>query len=425
MHHLENDPRLAELQARCVQLEGRVAELTAVAERFIDNVSHEFRTPLTVIREYASILRDGLAGSVAEAQRRYLDQIIDRDDDLTLLVDDLLDLGKFESGLFSARRKPCRAADLVKCLKPGLQRKAMLKGIALEIDLGDGLPALYCDAELVRRLLANLAANAFKFSEPGGCVQIWSRVANAHEVVMGVSDDGPGIDADQASRIFERFTQLDTPNRSSTKGFGLGLAVARQLATINLGEIMLASNPGEGSTFSFTVPRATPQAAAMGYLAMLSKSAAAEPVSLIQAQIDDTSEPRRAVAVDEFLHHIVRWNDLVWQSTPRGWQLLIAGGHSHAVETVGQIKAEWNEFRRSPATSAAPDIELNIVGEWPQAAALPALLACLGENAQSGALPGDPQAGLPATRVLSTDLRQQQRCMNSDVSSILAGVPVA
>lgn len=405
----DNDPQLIELRSRCAALEVRVAELNAVGEQFVDNVSHEFRTPLTVIREYASILRDGLVGPVAPAQRRHLELIIDRGDDLALLVEDLLDVGKFESGLSTARRKPCRAADVFSQLKPSLQRKASLRGVTLDFDLGDGLPGIYCDAEKVQRILANLAANAIKFSEPSGHVQLWARIASASEMVLGVSDNGPGIGAEDAAIIFERFAQLDPPLRSSTKGLGLGLAVARQLTTMNLGQIMLASEPGEGSTFSFTVPRATPAAVLHCYMNFISRSLPATAgVSLIDATIGENEARQRSSAVDEFLHHVMGWSDLIWQAGPAHWRLIVPGGPSSAAAACERITTRWDEFRRAPATSTAPEIQLAVAGHWPISAALVELHARFGDTLTVAANP------------FALDLRAQQQVMQGDACSLLS-----
>lgn len=415
---------LTGLQQRLTAQDRRVTELTAVAEQFVDNVSHEFRTPLTVIREYASILRDGLAGVVADPQRRYLELIIDRGDDLALLVEDLLDVGKFGTGLLTTRRKQHRVADIVALLRPTLERKAELKGITLDTDLGDGLPTVYCDAEHVERILANLVSNALKFSERGSRVQLWGRIANSTEVVLGVSDNGPGIGAEDAAAIFEPFTQLDGPARSSTKGFGLGLTVARQLAGVNLGQIMLVSQPGDGSTFSFTLPRATPAAILTGYLAMLNRLASrANEVSLVEAIVAPDTEPRWAVAADEFLHQAIRWQDLILPAALSHWRLLIAGGRGEATEAIARIEAGWSQFRRVPATSAAPQIQLFEAGVWPLESALAELIPMFADETEKEQSPATNSASPLPAKALSSALHDQQRAMDSDAWSLLAAWP--
>ena len=241
----------------------RLARLYRTAQQFVDNVSHEFRTPLTVIKEYASLIDEGLVGPVNGEQQRMLNVVIDRSDDLNTMVDDLLDVSKLESGLLCAWRKNCRLEEVVHNVLPGIERKAALQGVRLESDLDPGLADVYCDGDKVARVLINLLVNAVKFSEPQGTVRLWARNHIAgNEVVVGVTDAGPGIAPEHLQRIFDRFEQAGAGARTSTKGVGLGLCIAKELAEINLGAIAVESEVGHGSTFTFTIPMACPMEAA-------------------------------------------------------------------------------------------------------------------------------------------------------------------
>ncbi|MGE4003924.1 MAG: response regulator, partial [Planctomycetaceae bacterium] len=147
----------------------RLRRLYKTAHRFVDNVSHEFRTPLTVIKDYVSLVREGMVGEVNAEQCRMLDIAGVRADDLNNMVDDMLDVSKLESGLLGAWRRPCRLADIVESLCPPLAKKAEVKGIAFEVAIDRSLPAVNCDAEKDGRVIIKLVTNAMKICGEPGC----------------------------------------------------------------------------------------------------------------------------------------------------------------------------------------------------------------------------------------------------------------
>lgn len=237
----------------------RLAELCETAQRFVDNVSHEFRTPLTVIKEYASLVRDGIVGDVNDEQKKMLEVIDDRSDDLNTMVDDMLDVSKLEAGLLGVTRKSCEVADIIDRSMPSLARKAAVRNVLLETALPDNLPNVWCDAEKAGRVVINLVVNAIKFSGEPGVVRLWAKRDDENqEVLVAVSDNGPGIPEDKLEEIFERFKQPVTSVRQSTKGFGLGLGIAKELVDLNLGRMDVGSDEKSGSTFMFSLPYAEP-----------------------------------------------------------------------------------------------------------------------------------------------------------------------
>ena len=201
----------------------RLAELYETAQQFVDNVSHEFRTPLTVIREFTSIVRDGCDGPITSKQAEHLDHVLRRTDDLAIMVDDMLDISRLETGRLGVWRRTVRADELISTTLSSLKKRAEAKGIVLTSQVAPDLHQVYCDEEKARRVLINLVVNALKFTPEGGHVEIWARPSSdGTEIVMGVTDSGPGIESAQLKLVFERFKQLGTNVRQSTKGFGLG-----------------------------------------------------------------------------------------------------------------------------------------------------------------------------------------------------------
>jgi signal transduction histidine kinase len=150
----------------------RLARLYRTAHQFVDNVSHEFRTPLTVIKEYVSLIREGIVGPVSDEQSKMLHVVEDRADDLNTMVDDMLDVSKLESGLLGVYRQECDIAQVLRHVRPALERKAVVKGVELQWDIEPGLPSIYCDPEKAGRVLINLSINAIKFCGQPGHVRI-------------------------------------------------------------------------------------------------------------------------------------------------------------------------------------------------------------------------------------------------------------
>ncbi len=143
-----------------------LSDMTDMAHRFVDDVAHEFRTPLAVIKEFASILRDGISGDVNEEQTRYLSFIIDASRDLAHLIDDFLDSSRLHARTLRVERRAARVDELVESAQLMLEDRAAAKKIRLRLDLSPDLPEVLADADKVRRMLVNLVVNAVKFSDP-------------------------------------------------------------------------------------------------------------------------------------------------------------------------------------------------------------------------------------------------------------------
>jgi PAS domain S-box-containing protein len=232
----------------------RLLELTKQAHRFVDDVSHEFRTPLTVIKEFGAIIADGLAGPLTDEQGQYLGIIDNAVLDLNQMVEDFLDSSKLRAGRLRVDRRPQAIEKIFARIRPGLLKKAASRSIVVVEHIDVDLPLAFADEEKVRRVIMNLATNAIKFSPEHSQIELWARPAQEGGVEIGVTDQGPGLAADDLHQLFERFTQLPSAGAPSLKGFGLGLNIARQLVWLNLGKMNVVSAPNEGSTFSFTLP---------------------------------------------------------------------------------------------------------------------------------------------------------------------------
>ena len=343
-----------------------LSKLYEMAQQFVDNVSHEFRTPLTVIREFTSIVKDGLDGPVTSKQAHHLEKVIQRTDDLALMVDDMLDISKLEAGLLSVWRRPCCATELVRGIRSLLEGRADAKNIQLDFEVSPCLPLLYCDEEKAGRVIINLTVNALKFTPEGGKVTIWAKPDQSnHGVVIGVSDSGPGIREEDLEEIFERFQQIESNIRSSTKGFGLGLNIAKELVALNLGKMNVESVVGEGSTFSFTLPAYDTSLLLKKYVGRVEKSINRNDVSLSLFSVRILTDALEMdPVVDEFLQRVVRGQDLVLSSGELTWVILAHCSKQETAGFINRIEQEWQDFVRNCPNSDLPEISLQQRGIW-------------------------------------------------------------
>jgi signal transduction histidine kinase len=360
---LQRQQLLAQLQAANEMLHSkneRLSELYDTAQQFVDNVSHEFRTPLTVIREFTSIVRDGYDGPVTSKQVEHLDKVLHRTDDLALMVDDMLDISKLEAGLLGVWRRPGSVREMIKNVAGLVNARAESKQIRLTTQFPDELPMVFCDDEKAQRVLINLTVNAVKFTPEGGNVKLWARLSgDGEEITVGVTDSGPGISADNLEFIFQRFKQVETNLRASTKGFGLGLNIAKELVQLNLGQIQVESEVGHGSTFSFTLPRNDPGIIFERFVRRRAAHSKELPwLSLITAAFDMEFKADAVPIIDEFLQRSVRTHDLVLKTASGAWLIAASCSELESPNVISRLEQSWQEYARNYPSAGLPAIRL-------------------------------------------------------------------
>jgi diguanylate cyclase (GGDEF)-like protein len=356
----QNQRLLAELQSTKKALEGkntRLSELYETAHQFVDNVSHEFRTPLTVIKEFTSIIRDGLAGPVSDEQKEYLEIVMNRVDDLSTMVDDMLDISKLEAGVLGVWRRQCVVEDIIKSVRTTLERKAVASKVELSIEVDEDLPPVYCDPEKIGRVIINLTVNALKFSNEGGHVKVRvGRDAGESRLVIGVTDDGPGIAPENLRAIFERFRQVEGNVRASTKGFGLGLNIAKELVHMNFGDIAVESELGQGSTFSFTLPTAEPTALLSRYFQRVCSPS----VALLSATVEATDDPKLLGDIEQFIQRQLRRSDLLFQAGAGHWLIVAATKEEEYGPMMNRLENARVEANRNRPSGELPPLNLEV-----------------------------------------------------------------
>ena len=227
---------------------------------FVANASHELRTPLTSVRGFVEALEDGAWQDPPTAQR-FLGKIRIHADRMATLVTDLLELSRLESGERPLQEQSVRPADIVEDVVASLSEQARAREVAVSTS-ADAAPTLVTDPDRLRQILENLVENAVKYVPSGGHVAVGARAGGGGSVVFEVEDDGPGIPAEHLPRIFERFYRVDKARSREMGGTGLGLSIVKHLAEGMGATVTVESEPGRGTRFRVTVPRARSEAVA-------------------------------------------------------------------------------------------------------------------------------------------------------------------
>ena len=225
--------------------------LEQVRKDFVANVSHELRTPLTSIKGFVETLQDGAMEDTA-ALRRFMTSIQHHADRLQALVEDLLQLSGIESGRYEVEFTSCRLDRVSERVAEIFAKQIDGKQLALSLRFETDRPARG-DPELMERALSNLVDNAVKYTENGGSITIGTE-ERGDEIVLSVSDTGPGIPSEALPRIFERFFRVDRARSRALGGTGLGLAIVRHTMELLNGRAWVESRLGEGATFYLSLP---------------------------------------------------------------------------------------------------------------------------------------------------------------------------
>lgn len=222
--------------------------------RFLSNMSHEFRTPLSSIRALSTLLIDRVDGELTEEQEKQVTFIRKAAESLTELVNDLLDLAKIEAGKIDVRPVRFDVAEMFSALR-GMLRPLLLTDKVKLVFEAPGEPCvIYGDEAKVSQILRNFISNALKFTEAGEVRVTAAPVPGEAAIRFSVMDTGLGIAPEDQEVIFEEFSQVENRLQSRVKGTGLGLPLCRKLAQLLKGRVELASAPGQGSTFSAVIP---------------------------------------------------------------------------------------------------------------------------------------------------------------------------
>ncbi|MDE2180349.1 MAG: PAS domain S-box protein [candidate division NC10 bacterium] len=251
----------ATVEERTRQLQEALRRVEAASRHkseFLANMSHELRTPLNSILGFAELLRDPQFGTVPAKRDRYLDHIHQSGQHLLQLINDLLDLSKVEAGKLEIRPEAFPLTEAMTAAIEQFRTQVDAKELTLSLQLEQAPDILVADPLRFKQILYNLLSNAVKFTPTGGSITVMARPSERPDFVeIAVQDPGIGIKAEDLSRLFQEFTQLDNSLAKSHQGTGLGLALTKRLVELHGGAVTVTSpGEGQGSTFTVTLPGA-------------------------------------------------------------------------------------------------------------------------------------------------------------------------
>jgi len=239
----------AELQAA----NERLKELDQLKDEFLSTVTHELRTPLTSVRSFSEILYD-TPDLKTEERQKFLGIIIRESERLTRLINQVLDLTKIEAGRMDWQMGKVDLKAVIEDAIATLSHRFQERSIALRRELPENVPAVMGDRDQLMQVVINLLSNAEKFCRPKTGNVVVSLKVGPDEIVVSISDNGPGIALKDQELIFEKFHQVSDGTTGNPTGSGLGLAISRKIVEYFGGRIWVASDIGKGAVFSFAIP---------------------------------------------------------------------------------------------------------------------------------------------------------------------------
>jgi signal transduction histidine kinase len=252
---IENTRLFEEVQVRTRELAKTVEDLEIASQhksQFVANMSHELRTPLAAILGYAELMQEGFYEAQGPKSLDALARIRSNGKHLLGLINTVLDIAKIESGQFTLNMMEYDIESIVETVRSATESLAQNKKLTLKTDVARPLPIGLGDEQRLTQVLLNLVGNAIKFTDTGE-VRVTAKATDGRFSVS-VVDTGPGIPADQLTRIFEQFHQVDNSNTKAKGGTGLGLAIAKQIVEMHGGRIWVESTLGQGSIFQMELP---------------------------------------------------------------------------------------------------------------------------------------------------------------------------
>jgi signal transduction histidine kinase len=263
----EANRELTEKNRRLAQAVERLQEADRVKSNFLATVSHELRTPLTSVIGYSEMLLEGIAGELNEEQREYVRTVMEKGDQLLVLITGILDISRMEAGQMKFEKEPFDLNEVVEVALSTVAPNARRKKIGVTARVPEDLPRVLGDRDKVRQVLLNLLNNAIKFTPEGGSVGL---VAQKGPLGSGAAADGPigvrvtvedtgiGVAPEYHQRVFDPFFQVDNSSTREYGGTGLGLSIVKRFIEALGGNVWLESRRGAGATFFFSLPLAPP-----------------------------------------------------------------------------------------------------------------------------------------------------------------------
>jgi hypothetical protein len=337
--------------------------LQSPGSALVNQFTHEVRSPLTVVSEFAALLREEASGAITSRQSEYLGTICDRVEDLSLLVNDLDDMSQIEAHVFPVRR---RIAQIEQVLQEGwhaIERKALRRHLVLHRDVPVDLPTVFCDVEQVGAALVNLAAAAISSSTAEGTIRVWAEAVGSEGVRLGIASTGPALSRDMVRRITESKRRGGDPQR--WEGVGLRLKTACELIALNFGEVEAPPAADGVASISFTMPSGDPGAVVAGALRNWA-SESVSPRSAVVATVHFDAQlcSFKCERIEPLLDDARTNDDLLLHTGSGRWLLVTCRDRSSHERLVTEIGKRWSDFRLGYPELNLRGPEIDVLGAW-------------------------------------------------------------
>lgn len=335
----------------------RGIDMNDTAQRFVDCLCHEFRTPLTVIKEYACIAEQGSAGPVTGRQREFLRIISDTADDMARLVEDLLDACRMREGRLHVDRGPCEVSEILDPVAPAVAVKAAERPVRFSQRVVPGLGEVFADVEKIRRAVVNLAVTAVKLCPAGGEVILWAR-PDEGGARIGITVQGLDIRSEEMNDLLLPFRRIVGGAGVDSDGLRPGLVVAAELIRLNLGKLRVVGGAGSRGTVSFALPGTDPGEILGRYFDHLAD--AGEPARVYAFRVEQALPGWRREAVRSFLSSACHATDLV---LPAGGDdsLLVIGPSGSVASWIDRLRSCWSD---AVGSASAGPLAVEPIGCW-------------------------------------------------------------
>jgi signal transduction histidine kinase len=257
-YRAELEERVGERTAQLSLANERLAQADMAKSQFLANMSHELRTPLNSIIGFTGILLQGIAGDLADEQRKQLEMVYRSGKSLLSLVNDVLDLSRIEAGRVRMEPEEFDVVESVSAVVASMRPLVEQKGLTLDAVLPKAALRVLADRGKVQQVLTNLLSNAVKFTESGSVSVALAAMPAGRRFKISVTDTGPGIPSEELEHVFEEFYQAPRPQGDKSQGSGLGLTITKQLVHMMGGEVLVRSEVGVGSRFEVVLPLRVP-----------------------------------------------------------------------------------------------------------------------------------------------------------------------
>jgi len=369
------------------KVEARTRELAAANERlreadrlkmqFLANMSHELRTPMNSIIGYSELMLSGAYGDLTARQRDRLNTVIRNARNLLDLINDLLDISRIEVGKVTLARRSINLNRIIETTIQTVEPMARQKGLTIRAIVDETLQPVEADETRLIQILNNLLSNAIKFTSEGGItVTAYPYTADGQWVAVSVSDTGIGIAPEHIPLIFEEFRQIDQSATREFGGTGLGLAIAHRLVALHGGRIWVDSEPGVGSTFTFTLPaQARAAAPALPDEVIQALASKLEPDKHLVLVVDD--DPAAHELMSDYLEHRNDPDDRTGERyqvlhASNGEEALALAQNLHPYAIILDVLMDGTDgwevlkhLKADPTTASIPVIVVSVVDDRP------------------------------------------------------------